>query len=63
MRQALWETFADPEFVAEGEKIGLSLNGPRSGEFFLDHTQAVPLARATDRSASLARPARSNSAF
>jgi tripartite-type tricarboxylate transporter receptor subunit TctC len=31
MRQALAETFVDPEFLAEGDKIGLSLNDPRSG--------------------------------
>jgi tripartite-type tricarboxylate transporter receptor subunit TctC len=35
MRQALAETFADPEFRAEGDKIGLSLNEPRSGEELL----------------------------
>ena len=35
LRQALAETFADPEFLAEGEKIGLSLNDPRSGEELL----------------------------
>jgi tripartite-type tricarboxylate transporter receptor subunit TctC len=35
MRQALRETFADPDFVAEAEKIGLSLNDPRSGEELL----------------------------
>ena len=35
LRQALAETFADPDFVAEGEKIGLSLNDPRSGEELL----------------------------
>jgi PPM family protein phosphatase len=44
--------------LAEGSQLGfggrtnaLSEDGPRSGEFFLDSTQAVPLARATDRSA------------
>src|SRR3984957_9511061 len=31
LRRALAETFTDPDFVAESEKIGLSLNGPRSG--------------------------------
>jgi tripartite-type tricarboxylate transporter receptor subunit TctC len=35
LRQALAETFADPEFLAEGDKIGLSLNDPRSGEELL----------------------------
>jgi tripartite-type tricarboxylate transporter receptor subunit TctC len=35
MRKALAETFADPEFLAEGDKIGLSLNDPRSGEELL----------------------------
>jgi len=35
LRQALAETFADPEFRAEGDKIGLSLNDPRSGEELL----------------------------
>ena len=35
LRQALAETFVDPEFLAEGEKIGLSLNDPRSGEELL----------------------------
>jgi tripartite-type tricarboxylate transporter receptor subunit TctC len=32
LRKALADTFADPAFVAEGDKIGLSLNDPRSGE-------------------------------
>jgi tripartite-type tricarboxylate transporter receptor subunit TctC len=35
LRQALAETFADPEFRVEGDKIGLSLNDPRSGEELL----------------------------
>ena len=35
LRKALAETFADPEFLAEGDKIGLSLNEPRSGEELL----------------------------
>jgi tripartite-type tricarboxylate transporter receptor subunit TctC len=35
LRQALAETFVDPEFLAEGDKIGLSLNDPRSGEELL----------------------------
>jgi tripartite-type tricarboxylate transporter receptor subunit TctC len=32
MRQALAETFADPDFKAEAEKAGLIVNAPRSGE-------------------------------
>jgi tripartite-type tricarboxylate transporter receptor subunit TctC len=36
LRRALAETFADPDFLAEAEKIGLSVNGPRSGEQLLD---------------------------
>ncbi len=32
LRHALAETLADPDFVAESEKIGLSLNDPRSGD-------------------------------
>jgi tripartite-type tricarboxylate transporter receptor subunit TctC len=35
LRQALAETFTDPEFLAEGDKIGLSLNDPRSGDELL----------------------------
>jgi tripartite-type tricarboxylate transporter receptor subunit TctC len=35
LRKALAETFADPQFRAESEKIGLSLNDPRSGEELL----------------------------
>jgi hypothetical protein len=31
MRSALAATFTDPEFLAEADKIGLSVNGPRSG--------------------------------
>jgi tripartite-type tricarboxylate transporter receptor subunit TctC len=31
MRKALAETFADPEFLAEGERMGLAVNAPRSG--------------------------------
>ena len=45
MRQALAETFADPEFLAECDKIGLSLNDPRSGEELLrviEHAYALP---------------------
>jgi tripartite-type tricarboxylate transporter receptor subunit TctC len=35
MRKALSETFADPEFLADGAKIGLGLNAPRGGEELL----------------------------
>jgi tripartite-type tricarboxylate transporter receptor subunit TctC len=35
MRQALAATFADPDFRAEADKIGLTLNDPRSGEELL----------------------------
>jgi tripartite-type tricarboxylate transporter receptor subunit TctC len=35
MRQALAATFADPDFIADGQKIGLSLNDPRSGDELL----------------------------
>ena len=35
LRQALADTFADAAFVAEGDKIGLSVNDPRSGEELL----------------------------
>jgi tripartite-type tricarboxylate transporter receptor subunit TctC len=31
MRQAFAATMADPDFLAEGEKIGLGLNAPRTG--------------------------------
>jgi len=35
MRKALSATFADPEFLAEGARIGLGLNAPRGGEELL----------------------------
>jgi tripartite-type tricarboxylate transporter receptor subunit TctC len=35
MRRALAATFADPDFRAEADKIGLTLNDPRSGEELL----------------------------
>jgi tripartite-type tricarboxylate transporter receptor subunit TctC len=35
MRQALADTFTDAEFLAEGDKIGLSVNDPRGGEELL----------------------------
>ena len=47
LRQALAETFADPAFLAEGDKIGLSLNDPRSGEELLrviERAYATPAA-------------------
>ena len=31
MREALADTFADPEFLAEGERMGLAVNAPRTG--------------------------------
>jgi tripartite-type tricarboxylate transporter receptor subunit TctC len=31
IRKALAETFADPEFLAEGERMGLAVNAPRTG--------------------------------
>jgi tripartite-type tricarboxylate transporter receptor subunit TctC len=31
MRQALADTFADPEFLAEGARMGLAVNAPRTG--------------------------------
>jgi tripartite-type tricarboxylate transporter receptor subunit TctC len=36
MRKALADTFADPEFLAEGERIGLGLNAPRTGKQLAD---------------------------
>jgi hypothetical protein len=36
MRQALAETFADPEFLAEGERMGLGINAPRTGDQLKD---------------------------
>jgi tripartite-type tricarboxylate transporter receptor subunit TctC len=36
IRKALAETFADPEFLAEGERMGLGLNAPRTGEQLAD---------------------------
>lgn len=35
MREALNETFADPSFRADAEKIGLEINSPRSGDRLL----------------------------
>jgi tripartite-type tricarboxylate transporter receptor subunit TctC len=32
MRKALMETFADPDFLADAQKIGLQVNSPRSGD-------------------------------
>jgi tripartite-type tricarboxylate transporter receptor subunit TctC len=31
IRKALADTFADPEFLAEGERMGLAVNAPRTG--------------------------------
>jgi tripartite-type tricarboxylate transporter receptor subunit TctC len=39
MRKALADTFADPDFLAEGAKIGLGLNAPRSGEALLQEIE------------------------
>jgi PPM family protein phosphatase len=39
-----------------GQTATLSGDGPRSGEFFLDNTQAVPVARSSIRSAALPQP-------
>jgi hypothetical protein len=36
MRTALAETFADPEFLGEGARMGLAVNAPRSGEQLTD---------------------------
>jgi tripartite-type tricarboxylate transporter receptor subunit TctC len=36
LRAALAETFADPEFRAEGERMGLAVNAPRTGEQLTD---------------------------
>jgi tripartite-type tricarboxylate transporter receptor subunit TctC len=36
VRKALNETFADPEFLAEGERLGLAVNAPRTGEQLAD---------------------------
>ena len=36
MRTALAETFADPEFLAEGARMGLAVNAPRTGEQLAD---------------------------
>jgi tripartite-type tricarboxylate transporter receptor subunit TctC len=32
IRKALVDTFADPEFLAEGQRMGLAVNDPRTGE-------------------------------
>ena len=45
VRKALSETFADPAFQAEAEKIGLVVNAPRTGEQIQDlisQTFAMP---------------------
>jgi tripartite-type tricarboxylate transporter receptor subunit TctC len=35
LRQALMQTFADPDFLADAKKTGLQVNSPRSGEELL----------------------------
>ena len=39
VRKALAETFADPDFLADGAKLGLELNAPRSGEALLQEIE------------------------
>jgi tripartite-type tricarboxylate transporter receptor subunit TctC len=41
MRKALAETFADPEFLADAEKIGVSVNEPRSGAELLREIESA----------------------
>jgi tripartite-type tricarboxylate transporter receptor subunit TctC len=41
MRKALADTFVDPEFKKEAEKIGLIVNAPRSGEQLYDVIRAA----------------------
>ena len=36
MRRALADTFTDPDFKADAEKIGLIVNAPRTGEQLQD---------------------------
>jgi tripartite-type tricarboxylate transporter receptor subunit TctC len=36
LRKALADTLADPEFLADGEKLGLGVNAPRTGEQLQD---------------------------
>ena len=45
VRKALAETFADPEFLADGAKLGLELNAPRSGEALLQVIERAYQAR------------------
>jgi tripartite-type tricarboxylate transporter receptor subunit TctC len=58
MRKALVATFADPEFLAEGEKLGLVVNAPRTGEqlqaLLLDTYRSPP--RVLDRLQKLNTP-------
>jgi tripartite-type tricarboxylate transporter receptor subunit TctC len=45
MRQALADTFSDPAFVADAEKIGLVVNAPQTGaqlQDVIDHAYATP---------------------
>jgi tripartite-type tricarboxylate transporter receptor subunit TctC len=51
VRKALADTFADPAFQAEAEKIGLIVNAPRTGQQIQDlisQTFAMP-SRVVDR--------------
>ncbi len=36
MREALMQTFADPAFLADANKIGLQVNSPRGGDQLVD---------------------------
>jgi tripartite-type tricarboxylate transporter receptor subunit TctC len=45
MRQALADTFADPDFVADAQKLGLVVNAPRTGQQLqdvIDQAYAAP---------------------
>ncbi len=45
MRQALAATFADPDFLADAQKIGLVVNAPQTGQQLqgvIDHAYATP---------------------
>jgi tripartite-type tricarboxylate transporter receptor subunit TctC len=58
IRQALAETFADPEFLAEGERMGLGINAPRTGDQLKDviaHAYQIPQ-RIVDRLQQLNNP-------
>ena len=47
MRKALADTFADPAFKVEADKIGLIVNAPRTGEQLQDVIRAAYAAPAT----------------